>query len=875
MLAVLHAITLGTHDPHPVYPATEGKTTRTVPKQGQNGADFTNWHTKLRKDLLKGYDVNSPPISNRFPNTDLSMAASISDAGTDVKLQLRVLKLDSIDVSAGSMSVKVWVRMMWQDDRLKWNSSDYGGLHTARFWAHNSDDTEIWVPDITTYNTRGSLADHVGGAWVDVYSSGGTWYSRAGTLEVLCKFQGLVSFPFDKDVRCDLDIGGWMISGAAQGIYLAPGVPGDPSKFKPGVDFLPVMPHWDSSLASSYEVAAERSTGSTYVAYALTAVTANASAIVYGCCPNDPFPIMTYTFQMYRTTQMITVLLLPLGFLTFLVNFAFFMTTDDTNRVVFCMTILLIIMVVKEMTYSLVPLTGELMWIHLYIIYCEFIVMFITLQSFLVFFLSRYKGAFLFPSILMVYIFCTTKSFRRFAAGDGGGTAVAPESSASANKPGRRPTAKSKGKVADSSAAGVGEGRQPVTLEKAAKNNDFISDVVNKSIARRTNKLDALTLSVDVSRKKGLRASDLLEDDMMHHVTAVDGANPPNHAPTQPWMAATGENDDIIPSKAMRLLKWEKIFYQIDNDLRGYLHEEEALAFYTFIRLDLSKAEVEEKATRFGGDQMLVLSEFIEVSEILLREVSKELVEAGFENFMSCREMIQMRHNRRWRALSLRIDDWCRIWVPTLYITCLALVFNISFDDGYGPDKNGIVKSRVIFTGLPPVIEVENGFTGVLRILALPVVLATLGPMFFCARQLLMITLTKGEGKSYLNKSFTLKPNYTWVERLPKSWQWLLSTAHVENKQNSPDWGPRYTAGDLDRIIGYKIYPDSRTRQVESHKAAVEAATRPRHVAAITIGARWRGHKVRHGDVEVKAETPAPAAVVALDAPAEKDDAAN
>ena len=136
------------------------------------------------------------------------------------------------------MSVKVWVRMMWQDDRLKWNKSEYGGLGTARvrvrslrfashtlaaarpfqtnptarttlpnilppaqFWAHNSDDAEIWVPDITTYNTRGSLADHVGGAWVDVYSSGGTWYSRAGTLEVLCKFQGLVSFPFDKDVR--------------------------------------------------------------------------------------------------------------------------------------------------------------------------------------------------------------------------------------------------------------------------------------------------------------------------------------------------------------------------------------------------------------------------------------------------------------------------------------------------------------------------------------------------------------------------------------------------------------------------------------------------------------------------------------------------
>ena len=124
------------------------------------------------------------------------------------------------------------------------------------------------MPDITTYNTRGSLADHVGGAWVDVYSSGGTWYSRAGTLEVLCKFQGLVSFPFDKDVRrpllespalacrpqptahleghvrtlaphqvrCDLDIGGWMISGAAQGLgrELTPSPTPTPPRPPPG-----------------------------------------------------------------------------------------------------------------------------------------------------------------------------------------------------------------------------------------------------------------------------------------------------------------------------------------------------------------------------------------------------------------------------------------------------------------------------------------------------------------------------------------------------------------------------------------------------------------------------------------------------------------
>lgn len=34
--------------------------------------------------------------------------------------------------SGGSMAVKVWVRMQWNDLRLAWNPDDYGGLHTVK-----------------------------------------------------------------------------------------------------------------------------------------------------------------------------------------------------------------------------------------------------------------------------------------------------------------------------------------------------------------------------------------------------------------------------------------------------------------------------------------------------------------------------------------------------------------------------------------------------------------------------------------------------------------------------------------------------------------------------------------------------------------------
>ena len=101
MLAALHVITLGQGSP-----ATVGSSTRAVPLEGQLGVNFTNWHTKLRSELLQGYDVMSPPISNRAKNTNasdgsFSLAAKLSEAGADISLQLRVLKLDSVDLAGG------------------------------------------------------------------------------------------------------------------------------------------------------------------------------------------------------------------------------------------------------------------------------------------------------------------------------------------------------------------------------------------------------------------------------------------------------------------------------------------------------------------------------------------------------------------------------------------------------------------------------------------------------------------------------------------------------------------------------------------------------------------------------------------------------
>ena len=45
------------------------------------------------------------------------------------------------------MTVDAWIRMMWKDEHLSWNKTEYGGVNQLHF----SDD-ELWRPDIMLYN---------------------------------------------------------------------------------------------------------------------------------------------------------------------------------------------------------------------------------------------------------------------------------------------------------------------------------------------------------------------------------------------------------------------------------------------------------------------------------------------------------------------------------------------------------------------------------------------------------------------------------------------------------------------------------------------------------------------------------------------------
>ena len=175
--------------------------------------EFSAYATLLQAHLLgnTSYNPKVPPTSIRI-TTD-------SQAGTDVKVQLRIFKIESLDQSAGQLKLKVWLRFWWHDLRLSWDPADFGGITETQM---KDSGTDVWVPDVMPYNSLETMGNTFDSTLIRLRHDGELMWSRPGLLQLMCKFSGLVAFPFD-ELSCLTELGGWTMGGAIQGLIHQPG----------------------------------------------------------------------------------------------------------------------------------------------------------------------------------------------------------------------------------------------------------------------------------------------------------------------------------------------------------------------------------------------------------------------------------------------------------------------------------------------------------------------------------------------------------------------------------------------------------------------------------------------------------------------------
>ena len=100
------------------------------------------------------------------------------------------------------MTTNIWLDQEWNDEFLKWNPDDFGGLKKIRIPCR-----QIWLPDIVLYNSADDYTQGYMQSLAMVSSDGTVFWPPIVKFRSTCRID-ITWFPFD-DQLCFLKFGSW------------------------------------------------------------------------------------------------------------------------------------------------------------------------------------------------------------------------------------------------------------------------------------------------------------------------------------------------------------------------------------------------------------------------------------------------------------------------------------------------------------------------------------------------------------------------------------------------------------------------------------------------------------------------------------------
>lgn len=272
-----------------------------------------------------------------------------------VQLGINFFKLHTINLQTSLLAFAAWIRQEWYDDRLWYDYQCYGGVDYFEVQAEpgSIENSVIWAPDIELYNNDEPIwMGSVGARNAQIYSCwsgnptrggcGYIFFSRPGVLKALCKYEGIVEFPFDK-ASCELELAPFGLDGRWQDVI--------PRKKDGGVAWL-TKPN---TLA-----VAGLTAGSKYQDYKIEYITCKRNVVFYDCCPNAPWPDLVYTVSFKRSTSYYVVALLYPGIMLVIVSWiTFWMDPAVGERLNYGMIVFLAMIANMVTANSLMPICNE------------------------------------------------------------------------------------------------------------------------------------------------------------------------------------------------------------------------------------------------------------------------------------------------------------------------------------------------------------------------------------------------------------------------------------------------------------------------------------------------------------------------------------
>ena len=628
-----------------------------------NAEDTYSYHSaRLRAHLLnETYEKMAVPISSR------------SDGGTDgtlVRFALRIFKVQHVDTSTGSLRLKVWFRLRWTDLRLAWDPAEFGGVTQAHMRAAaitNDQDSDIWLPDVQPYNAGEAISSTLEPSIALVSSSGSVYWSRQGTLDVLCKFRGLNRFPSHMSLRCPIDFGGWLLSGTYQGL-----------------DLLEDRTEVYDSINGS-----EESAGSSYAEWTVGNVSARVETRTYPCCPNEPWPVVSYrvTLARARSTPFYNMhLLVPSIIFSVLALLACFLSPDSGERIGLCVTLLLAREFGQAILTTLLPICNEALWIDYFEILNEIATCLPLIETVVVIFFYYRDSEFFSATMqkLFAKLWPAANNAQRAREDERESASARLLRMALEDVPPPEP--------ASTAAQEEHEGNPPDGIQ-----------LDGKTPAEATASAEAGAATVEKATAKLAPATAAPAAATESADQSMSGWDAINDAPRR--LAPTGEAGlGISPKEYSRLIFLERLFFALDLDGLHSVRFEEVDRFLSFVAFDLTQAErarliIHGQRTRleslselasgqFYREQLSQISraEFVRICLDALGDKTDKEIETAAATFRSAQKLRRKATLISMRGVAESIDKYFRmVALPTYLISLIALWWVIEpMDDDDG-----------------------------------------------------------------------------------------------------------------------------------------------------------------------------------------------
>ncbi|XP_062591729.1 neuronal acetylcholine receptor subunit alpha-10-like [Saccostrea cucullata] len=241
----------------------------------------------------------------------------------NVKIDVGLREIVDLSEKYETIKLKIWVRLSWNDCKLMWNSSEFGGISKL-----GVPYDKLWIPDVTLYEGIDDIANmpDMKQYRALVSNTGDIQYQFPSTIHMACGMN-ISMFPYDHQM-CTLTFGSWIHSNSEIEMF---------SKSESG-DLSSFVNHQE---------------------WVVVSLKATKVTELYTCC-EEPFSSISYKLVIKRkATFYIITMILPFFALTILSIAGFVLPSISGEKITFHMNILLAVTVFLLLIQDKLPSSSE------------------------------------------------------------------------------------------------------------------------------------------------------------------------------------------------------------------------------------------------------------------------------------------------------------------------------------------------------------------------------------------------------------------------------------------------------------------------------------------------------------------------------------